>query len=123
MDSPERKIDQISREELQQKIERGESFYLVETLPPSYFRHSHLPGAINLPADEIPFRARKLLSEADAEIVVYCLDEKCAAAANAAQMLRNMGYQNIRKYHGGKADWRVAGLPLEGESRSLRSNV
>ena len=119
MEIAERKVTEISREELRQKIERSDEFYLIETLPLSYFRHSHLPGAINIPVEEIPFSARKLLPEADMEIVLYCFDEKCESAANAAQMLLNMGYHNVREYHGGKADWRAAGLALEGESRSL----
>jgi rhodanese-related sulfurtransferase len=124
MESAEQKtelsIREISREELREKMKRGAPFLLVETLPAAYFRHSHLPGAINTPLDGIPFQTRKILPDASTEIVVYCFDEKCPAAANAAQMLRNMGYENVREYHGGKADWRAAGLPLEGESRALR---
>jgi rhodanese-related sulfurtransferase len=123
MAGPERTVndkDEISRDELQAKIARGDTFHLLETLPASYYRHSHLPGAVNLPVDEIPRRARQLLPTNDAEVVVYCLDENCAAASQAARMLRSLGYRRVREYRGGKADWRAAGLPLEGESRRLR---
>lgn len=30
-------------------------------------------------------------------------------------MLASMGYGDVKDYHGGKSDWREAGLPLEGE--------
>ena len=62
----------ISREELLDKIERGDDFQLVETLPEEYYRHTHLPGALNLPPDRIEELASTLLPDKDAEIVVYC---------------------------------------------------
>jgi rhodanese-related sulfurtransferase len=67
-------VRSISREELQKKIERGEDFLLVDTMAEMYYRHSHLPGAINLPADEVRERAPELLPDKKAEIVVYCID-------------------------------------------------
>ena len=33
----------ISREELQYKLDRGEDFYLVETLPEQQYRHAIYP--------------------------------------------------------------------------------
>ena len=41
----------ISRDELKQKIDRKDDFFLVETLPATAYHHAHLPGAINLPPD------------------------------------------------------------------------
>jgi len=62
----------ISRDELKGKIERGDKFRLVETLPPAAYEHAHLPGAINLPHDRVSELAPKLLPDKSAEIVVYC---------------------------------------------------
>ena len=62
----------ITLDELKSKMEKGENFTLVETLPVEYFRHTHLPGAINLPIDQIPDLAATLLSDRNAEIIVYC---------------------------------------------------
>jgi len=62
----------ISREELKQKIDRGDKFTLLETLRPIAYYQGHLPGAINLPPDEVLKRAEQLLPDKDAEIVVYC---------------------------------------------------
>jgi rhodanese-related sulfurtransferase len=39
----------ISREELKAKMDRGESFVLVDALGTEHYESSHLPGAINLP--------------------------------------------------------------------------
>jgi len=65
-------VQTISRDELKAKIERHEQFLLVETLPATAYHHAHLPGAINLPPDQLVTLAAKLLPNQDADIVVYC---------------------------------------------------
>jgi rhodanese-related sulfurtransferase len=62
----------ISRAELKSKIDRSDKFLLVETLPATTYHHAHLPGAINLPPDQVTQRAPNLLPDKAAEIVVYC---------------------------------------------------
>ncbi len=62
----------ITREELKLKLERGDRFVLVETLPQEKYRAGHIRGAINLPPDDIRNRAPDLLPDKNAEIVVYC---------------------------------------------------
>ena len=62
----------ISRDELKEKIDRRDRFFLVETLAPNYYNDAHLPGAINLPPDLVRKLAPKLLPDKAAEIVVYC---------------------------------------------------
>jgi rhodanese-related sulfurtransferase len=62
----------ISRNELKQKINRGDNFKLVETLAPTAYQHAHLPGAINMPPDQLSQLAPTLLPDKQADIVVYC---------------------------------------------------
>ena len=45
---------------------------LVEALPKIAYEHAHLPGAINLPSDQVSVLAPKLLPDKNADIVVYC---------------------------------------------------
>jgi rhodanese-related sulfurtransferase len=65
-------VDTITRDELKAKLDRKENFQLVETLAPEYYRHSHLPGALNLPPDKVAELAPELLPDKNADIVVYC---------------------------------------------------
>ena len=65
----------ISRDELHAKIERGDPFHLFEVLGPMYFRKHHLPGARNLPPDQVRTLVPELVPDRDAEIVVYCWDD------------------------------------------------
>ena len=107
----------ISREELKEKIERGDRFTLVETQPDQLYRHTHLPGALNIaPAGGKEMEtALALLPDKNAEIVVYCASPTCPASKYASRALIGAGYTNVRYYPGGKQDWVEAGLPVEGE--------
>ncbi len=62
----------ITREKLKAKIDRGDKFELVETLPELTYREAHLPGAIHLPPDRVHELAPQVLPDKKAEIVVYC---------------------------------------------------
>lgn len=62
-------METLTREELKEKMGRGEDFVLVETLPEAAFRRQHLPGAVNL---EDTGQISILLPDKSAEIVTYC---------------------------------------------------
>ena len=105
----------ITRDELHSKIEQNEDFVLLETLAPKSFANGHLPGARNLPVEEIGRRASELIPGKDSEVVVYCASRTCDASEKAARKLESLGYTNVYDYLDGKADWKDAGLPLEKE--------
>ena len=65
-------VKTISRTELKEKLDRGDRFQLVETLPEAAYHHAHLPGAINLPPDRLGELAPTVLPDKHADIVVYC---------------------------------------------------
>jgi rhodanese-related sulfurtransferase len=104
----------ITREELREKLERGDDLVLVDALAPMSFAHSHLPGAVNLPPEWVDERGPRRIPALDTEIVVYCSSETCDSSVIVAERLLELGYRNVRHYPGGKKDWRKAGLPLEG---------
>lgn len=62
----------ISRQELQEKIARGDSFHLFEVLPRMYWRKHHLPGAKSLPLEQVETLVPQLVPDKRSEIVVYC---------------------------------------------------
>jgi rhodanese-related sulfurtransferase len=67
-------VTNIVRDELRAKMDRGDPFILLEVLAPPYYRHSHLPGALNLPPGKVAEMAPNLLPDKEAEIVLYCWD-------------------------------------------------
>jgi rhodanese-related sulfurtransferase len=111
---------EISRDELRQKIERGDEFVLVDALAPMSFAHSHLPGAINLPPEWVDERCAARIPNRDTEVVVYCASSTCESSVTVGNRLIELGYGNVNHYIEGKKDWVAAGLPLEGGGRALR---
>ena len=67
-------VENIDRDELRAKLDRGDPVVLLEVLAPRYYRHSHLPGALNLPPGNTAEMAADLLPDKDAEVVLYCWD-------------------------------------------------
>ncbi len=58
----------VSQEELESKLDRGDDFLRVETLPEEQYRYTLLPGALNLPPDALRESAPELLPDKDADI-------------------------------------------------------
>src|ERR1044071_9394684 len=63
-------MDVITREELQREIADG-GVVVLEALPQAYFDAEHLPGAQNLPLDEIESLAGDLVPDQSTPIVTY----------------------------------------------------
>jgi rhodanese-related sulfurtransferase len=101
----------ISREELLEKLDRGDDFKLVMTMGEWAYKLAHIPGSINI--STLP-QAEEML-DPDEEIIVYCSNVECPASQAAYYYLVNHGYENVRRYAGGLDDWQQAGLPLASE--------
>lgn len=102
----------ISRQDLQAKLASPEPPLLVEALGSAYFADAHLPGAINIPPDQVDRLAPRLLPDLDAEIVVYC-SGTCRNSESAARRLEDLGYRRVLLYPDGKEDWIEHALPVE----------
>jgi rhodanese-related sulfurtransferase len=61
----------ISRDELRNGLRSG-TLTVVDVLSEESFQSGHIPGAINLPMENLADRARESLPDLHAEIVVYC---------------------------------------------------
>ena len=101
----------ISREELREKLDRGDDFKLAMTLENWAFQLKHIPGSINI----FPTEVTKGILDPNDEIVVYCAAPECPASIIAYQRLIGSGYKSVSRYPGGIADWQEAGYALEGE--------
>lgn len=109
-------IQTISRAALKSLMDAGSPLTLVEALPEKYYQAEHLPGAIHLPHDELGAKAEALIPDRTAAVVVYCANAQCQNSHIAAQILKRMGYTQVYQYVGGKADWKEAGFPMEGQA-------
>ncbi len=105
-------VRSISREELKERLESG-SITAVEALGAAYYEDAHLPGAVNLPHDQVDDLAPQVLPDKDAPIAVYCSNLACQNSVIASRRLAQLGYTSVFEYEKGKQDWLEAGLPTE----------
>jgi rhodanese-related sulfurtransferase len=101
----------ITREELKEKLDHGADFKLISCLDDWMFRAKRIPGSIHF---ESLKHSLDTLNRKE-EVIVYCSNSGCTASVLVYQQLMEHGFQNLRRYAGGIADWEDAGYPLEGE--------
>jgi len=103
----------ITREQIKEKLDTQAPVTIIEALPQKYFDAEHLPGALNLPHDEIEARAPDMLPDKNAFIVVYCASTVCRNSKIATDTLERMGYTNAFEYVEGKQHWLEVNFPVE----------
>jgi len=104
----------ITRDELKERLDRGDDLTLIEALPMAAWKQAHLPGAVNIPVDEqFEEKARKVVPDKSRTVVTYCANADCPASRKAAERLEALGYEDVYDYVDGKADWQKAGLPVQ----------
>lgn len=74
------------------------------------YNEGHLPGAINIPFEELPARAKELPKTKD--IITYCWDVTCILCTKAAYVLATKGYR-AKEMLGGIDEWKKSGFPIE----------
>lgn len=74
------------------------------------YNEGHLPGAIHIPFEELPARAKELPKNKD--IICYCWNVTCILCTKAAYVLAKRGYR-AKEMLGGIEEWQKAGFPVE----------
>jgi rhodanese-related sulfurtransferase len=74
------------------------------------YRAGHLPGAINIPFEELPARLRELPKQK--ELLTYCWGTTCILCTKASYVLASKGFRT-KEMIGGIEEWQKAGFPIE----------
>ncbi len=103
------RMEPVSRTELKARMKAG-LVQVLDVRPADEFAMGHLPGAINMPLDQL----KKRLSSLDpaVEIVAYCRGPYCVLSFETVAILRKKGF-TARRLEDGMPEWRAAGLPVE----------
>ena len=94
--------------ELAGGIERKDDVVIVDVRFPADYRKGHVPGAVNLPKNK--WADARSLSK-DKLNILYCYDETCHMAAQAALELLAQGYPVV-EMEGGFAAWEAKSHPI-----------
>ena len=83
---------------------------LLDVRPTNEFEKGHIPGALNVPIDELTKRLKKLPKTK--EYIAYCRGSFCVFADEAIHLLTKYGYK-AKRLEQGFSDWKVKRLPVE----------
>jgi mannose-6-phosphate isomerase-like protein (cupin superfamily) len=100
----------VTRERLHSDLD---SVTIVDAQPPTPYGQRHLPGAVNLVAEDSDEHVLGALPDTAAAVVVYSTDAECGRAPELAARLEALGYADVRIYGEGIEDWVAAGLAIE----------
>jgi len=106
---PRDAMEPIPVDQLLARIRSGE-VTVVDVRPEAEFRAGHVPGAVNIPLEELETRLGQL--DPRREIVAYCRGPYCVLAYDAVHNLREKGFR-ARRMEDGYPEWKSAGLPVE----------
>lgn len=106
-------VDRIDADQLHRRLEAGEAIVVVD------LRHAvevqadpyTIPGAIDIPAEELAARHREIPRRAEVVLVCSCPDED--TSIKEALQLRGRGVRRVRPLEGGFEAWRERGYPVE----------
>jgi rhodanese-related sulfurtransferase len=102
-------VEQLSADELQQRLARGD-VVVLDVRPEPEYRAGHIAGARSAPLPVLASIVGKLPRRR--EIVAYCRGPYCVYADDAVRFLHERGLK-ARRLDVGYPEWRRAGLPVE----------
>ena len=92
----------ITPEDAKARIDSGDEIIILDVRTEEEYNSGHIPNAILIPNETITDKTPDLLSNLDAEILVYCRSGN--RSAQAAKKLIAIGYTNVYDF-GGIIDW------------------
>ena len=104
-------IKENSVSDVQQDLDRGGDFLLIDTREESEWAAGHAKGAIHLSKGIIERDIETAAPDTSRKVVLYCGGGYRSAVA--AYALQKMGYSNVYSLAGGWRAWRTGEMPVE----------
>jgi rhodanese-related sulfurtransferase len=101
----------ITAEELTVRIQNAQAPLILDVRSEEEYADGHIPGALNIPHDQLADRLSELDAAKTEEIVVHCRSGHRAGIAE--KVLIEAGYSNVRDLDGHMNGWRSGGYPIE----------
>ena len=93
--------DEATVEELKTRLDRHESFLLLDVREPQEFEICRIPGSVLIPLGDLPSRLSEL--EGRDDMIVHC--KSGVRSGKAVRLLREAGYSKARNLKGGILAW------------------
>jgi phage shock protein E len=101
----------ITAEQLTEQIQLSRAPLILDVRSEKEYADGHIPGAMNIPHDQLLNRLSEINAAKTEEIVVHCRSGHRAGIAK--KVLIEAGYSNVRDLDGHMNGWRSGGYPIE----------
>jgi rhodanese-related sulfurtransferase len=101
----------ISAEELAERIQLEQAPLIIDVRSEKEYAKAHIPGAVNIPHDQLGDRLSEIDAAKTDEIVVHCRSGHRAGIAE--EVLIEAGYSDVRDLDGHMNAWKSDGYPIE----------
>jgi len=96
-------VTDISQDALMQRIKADHAQLILDVRSPEEYKAGHIPGAINIPHDQMGARLAEISSHKNKEVVLYCRSGRRVAIA--ADILQSAGFSKLLHLDGDMYDW------------------
>lgn len=105
-------VTDIPAAELMQRIKANRAGLILDVRSAEEYAEGHIPGAVNIPHDQLGPRLAEISSYKDKEVVLYCRSGKRAGIA--ANTLQAAGFSKLLHLDGDMNGWAASGnLPIK----------
>jgi hydroxyacylglutathione hydrolase len=89
--------------------QKDASLFVLDVRAPEEYAAGHVPGAVNIPHDQVASRLAEVPKEKD--VVLYCRSGRRSALAG--EVLAGSGYTRLQLMQGDMPGWMAKGWPVE----------
>lgn len=103
----------ISVSELHSLLDQDAVLTLIDVRTPQEFEEGHVPGARNIPLDELDAAQRVRSGELPADQPIYILCRSGKRATAAQEIFQKAGYHHVHVVEGGTLAWSAEDFSLQ----------
>ncbi len=97
---------------LKQFLAVSDHSFIIDVRSPVDFAKGHIPGATNIPVEELYQWCSSYTQDDDRLLIVYCENVYCIQAIDAIRLLLDKHYK-VKIYPNGLQEWKNAGFEIE----------
>lgn len=111
MTSTTTEVRSCTVQSLQERLSSDDAPRILDVRTPAEFESAHIPGAYNVPLDNLKEHRAELRRHLDQDVVLVCLSGGRAEQAESA--LAEAGLPGLHVLQGGMAAWTASGAPVK----------
>lgn len=114
------KAPYVSIETVKTWLAKKRDFLFIDVRRPDEYKAGHLPGAVNIPYDQVEDRKKEI--PLDGPVIFYCTVSSWRAPY-AANVMADAGRNNVYVLEGGASAWNAGGQQIRAEGADRKATI